>query len=169
MFMSVAAGFINIFFYNRTLFQFEQFLYTSRGSCSEDNTCYKLWKVIAQFRKTLPKKRDALAVSILKIFLSSNSKYSVPDEISDLMDEFPEEFRSGDHPRPKSSMLLKIQKMAEDYLDPAIKEFLHKEGKVPQDEMAVQPVTKKVEVIKVNSAVVGKASHDTNLGYREVQ
>ena len=64
------------------------------------------------------------------------------------MDEFPDEFRSGDQLCPKSSMLLKIQKIAEEYLNPAIKKFLHKEGKVALDEVPVQPVSKKVSMMK---------------------
>ena len=128
----------------RTLFQFEQFLYSCKGACSEENTCYKLWKSITQYKKTLPRKRDPLAISIFKTFLYANSKYQIPDDISDLLDDFPEQFSNGDQLRPKSSMLLKIQKIAEEFLYLSIKEFLQKEGKVPQDEMPVQSIARKV-------------------------
>ncbi len=95
----------------------------------------------------MPRKRDQLAAGIFKAFLSPHSKYQIPDDISDLLEEFPDELNNGEQLRPTSSLLEKVKMMAEDFLVPAIKEFLQKEGKVPQDEIPIKPVSRKVTLI----------------------
>lgn len=130
-------------FSDRTLFQFEQFLYTCRGPSSEENACYKLWKAVTQFQKTVPRKHDSLAIHIHKTFISLNSKYNLPDDLFDFLDQDPEQFSDVEKLRPKSTALMKLKKLAEEYLGPAIKDFLQKEGKLPDDTVR-QKVIKKV-------------------------
>ena len=113
-----------IVFHNRTLFLFEQFLFTSKGPSSGENACYKMWKAITQFQKTLPKKHDSLAVHIYKTFISVDSKFHLPGELCEFLDKSPEQFSDSDKLRPKSTTFVQLKILTEEFLVPAINEFL---------------------------------------------
>lgn len=130
-------------FSDRTLLLFEQFLYTSKGPSSEENTCYKLWKSITQFQKTPTRKHDSLSIHIHRTFISVNSKFHLPEELCDFLDQGPENFSDADKLRPKSTTFMKLKKLTEEFLDPAIKEFLHEVGEFP-DDSEQQQVNRKV-------------------------
>ena len=105
--------------------QFEQFVFTTRGPFSEENTLLKLWKAINRYKKTIQtEKRDSLAISIHKAFISDQSRSSVvlPKDLMDCLDpDIP-------HDRPKTAALKKLQSFAEASLQPLIDFFLDVRG-----------------------------------------
>lgn len=112
-------------FFKRKFFQFEQFVFTSRGPLSEDNRLLNLWKAITRFKKTVQtERRDALAISIHKAFISDQSKNSLllPEELLEYFDpDIP-------HDRPSTASLKLLQKFTADSLKPLIDFFLGVQG-----------------------------------------
>lgn len=106
---------------NRSFFQFEQFVFTSRGPLSDEYKFLNLWKTITRYKKTtLQEKRDMLAISIHKAFIADQSRSSLPLS-KELLEWFDPDIP---HDRPNTAALNLLQKFAEDNLKPLINYFL---------------------------------------------
>ncbi len=100
-------------------------MFTSRGPLSEENRSLNLWKAITRYKKTVQtEKRDMLAISIHKAFISDQSKYSLPLS-KELLEYFDPDIP---HDRPSTASLKQLQKFTEESLKPLIDFFLGVQG-----------------------------------------
>lgn len=132
---------------HRTFLQFEQFIYFSRGPLSEENAYLKLWKAIKRHNKTAEKeRRDSLAISIHKNFISDRSKYCLmlPEGLLDTLDQ------SVPYIMLNTSALKMLEQIAEEKLDPLVEQFLTSMG---EQERSLSAIQKKAHLLSIALAI----------------
>ena len=139
-------------YFDRTFFQFEQFVFTSRGPLSEEYRFLNLWKTITRYKKTVPtEKRDMLAISIHKAFISDQSRSSLPLP-KELLEFFDPDIP---HDRPSTAALNLLQKFAEEDLKPLMNFFLGFGSSLSANERTRQALaSKKVLAVVYKYALV---------------
>lgn len=118
---------------------------------SDENAYLKLWKAIKRHNKTVEKdRRESLAIAIHKNFISDQSKYclSFPQVIRDMLEE-----NDSQH-MPSTPVMNRLFQIAEDNLDPIVKQFLTSMG---ENERSFSAIQKKAHILSL-ALTLNKAS-----------